>query len=358
MKELPLPRPDLEDLAPYRSSDVRAGRIFLHANENPYALPKGVMAEILDAAAGLELNRYPDPDPRELARELAVYVGVDPEWVWIGDGSNEVLLQACLAYGGPVRTALLFEPTYVMHHRQARMAGTAVEVCRRTADFEIDLDDALAAIERTAPDIVFVCTPNNPTGTMTPVANTRRIAEAAPGLVVVDEAYFEFCGLTIVPKLPELPNVLVVRTMSKAFRLAGVRLGYGIADPRLLEPMRAVRMPYAQSSFTQAAALIAVRRRAEVLGMVPDLIVERERIAAALEKVSGIEVFRSGANFVMFRHPRAAALVRSLADKGIVVRDFTHLPGCEGCLRVTAGRPEENDAFLDTVADLAEGAGE
>lgn len=348
--KLPRPRPDLEGLAPYRSSDTARGRIFLHANENPYALPDAVMDEILDAAAQLELNRYPDPDPRELVRELAAYAGVDPEWVWIGDGSNEVLLQSCLAYGGPGRSALLFEPTYRMHHRQARMAGTAVEVCSRTSDFSIEIAGALEAIERRGPDIVFVCTPNNPTGTVTPIEDVKRIAQTAPGLMVVDEAYFEFSGETIVPDLSELPNVMAVRTMSKAFRLAGVRLGYGIADPRLLEPMRAVRMPYAQSSFTQGAALIVLRRRAEVLDKVPALIAERERLAAGLAKIAGVDVFPSGANFVMFRHPDAAAAVAALAKRDIVVRDFTHLPGCEGCLRVTAGLPEENNAFLEVVS--------
>jgi len=348
----PEPRPDLDKLQPYRSSETAGGRIFLHANENPYPLPSEVTEEILDAAASLELNRYPDAEPRELIDEIATYAGVDPSWVWIGDGSNEVLLQSCLAYGGPGRTALLFEPTYVMHQRQARMAGTDVAVARRDGDFTIAVTEALGAIERVRPDIVFVCSPNNPTGTVTAVPDIRQIAAASPGLVVVDEAYFEFSNLSLVPYLADHPNAMVVRTLSKAFRLAGVRLGYGIASPELLEQLRRVRMPYAQSSFTQVAATIVLRHREKVLEVVAGIASERDRLAAALEDMEGVDVFPGGANFVFFRHPDPTGLLSALAQQGIVIRDFGHLDGCENCLRVTAGRPDENDAFLEVAATL------
>ncbi len=347
----PRPRPDLEDLQPYRSSETAGGRIFLYANENPYPLPTEIAEELFEAASWLELNRYPS-EPHELRGELATYAGVDPSWVWLGDGSNEVLLQACLAYGGPGRTALVFEPTYVMHHRQARMAGTNVSVARRRSDFAIDIDDALRSIQRDRPDVVFVCSPNNPTGTLTPLEDVRRIAAAAPGLVLVDEAYFEFSGVTLVPYLAEHPNVVVVRTLSKAFRLAGVRLGYGIASPDVLEHMLRVRMPYAQSAFTLLAATIVLKHREKVLEAVSTLVAERDRIAVALALVPGVEVFEGAANFVFFRHAAAARLLSGLAERGIVIRDFTHLAGCENCLRVTAGAPEENDAFLEATAAL------
>jgi len=339
----PRPRPDLEGLAPYSTSDTAQGRIWLHANENPYPLPKAVMDEIVSETSRLQLNRYPDGDAgAQLVRELASYAGVDPEWIWVGDGSNEVLLQSCLAYGGPGRTALLFEPTYRMHYRQARMAGTRTEISLRRADFTIDADGAVAVIERDQPDVVFLCSPNNPTGTITPRDHIVRIASAASGLVVVDEAYYEFCGETVVPE--HVDNVIVVRTMSKAFRLAGLRLGYGIAHPDVLAGMRSVRMPYAQSSFTQAAALVVLKRRDEVLDKVDAVVSERERVARSLSDVA--DVFPSGANFVLFRPPDAAAVLEALAAKGIVIRDFRTLPGAEGCLRVTIGTPDENDEFL------------
>ena len=345
----PTPRPELAELTPYRTSDPASGRILLHANENPYPPPDDVVEEIYETARRHSLNRYPAP-ARELVEELAAYAGVDPSWIWVGDGSNEVLLQACLAYGGPGRSALLFEPTYVMHNRQARMAGTDTISSRREPDFAIDPYAAVEAIDGTQPDVVFVCTPNNPTGTMTPLDDVRRIVDASPGLVLIDEAYFEFCGQSFVGELERYPNVLVVRTFSKAFRLAAVRLGYGIAHPQLLEEMSRVRMPYGQSAFTVAAATVAIRRRDELLDVVPKVVAERDRIADALARVDGLEVFPSGANFVMFRHSRSAALVSALTARGIVIRDFSHLEGCEGCLRVTVGTPEENDEFLAVVA--------
>jgi histidinol-phosphate aminotransferase len=348
----PQPRPDLDKLQPYRSSETAGGRIFLHANENPYGLPDEVMAEIVEAASALELNRYPDPEPTELIAEVATYVGVDPSWVWIGDGANEVLLQSCLAYGGPGRTALLFEPTYVMHQRQALMAGTEIIADRRRSDFSIDIELELERIESVRPDVVFVCSPNNPTGTVTPIDHIRALADAAAGLVVVDEAYFEFSGVSLVPYLAEHPNALIVRTLSKAFRLAGIRLGYGIASPDLLEQMRRVRMPYGQSSFTQTAATIVLRHREKVLEVVARIASERDRLAAALEDIDGVDVFPGGANFVFFRHPDPTGLLSALAERGIVIRDFGYLDGCENCLRVTAGRPDENDAFLEVAAAL------
>jgi len=350
--KLPIPRPDLEKLEPYRSSELRGGRIFLHANENPYPPPDEVIEEIFEAASKIELNRYPDPQAGELIAEISEYADVDTEWVWVGDGSNEVLLQACLAYGGPGRTAMLFDPTYVMHQRQSRMAGMEVVSVRRSEDFVIDIDKAIAEIASVRPDIVFVCTPNNPTGTVTATGDVRRIAEATEGLVVVDEAYYEFVGQTMVPELGDLPNVLVARTLSKAFRLASVRLGYGIGTPEVLEQLRRVRMPYAQSAFTLLAATIAMRRRDKMLPIVDQIVAERDRLFAELAAVPRVDVFPSGANFVLFRHPEAAWLIGELAERGIVIRDFTHLPGCENCLRVTAGLPEENDSFLEVVKTM------
>jgi histidinol-phosphate aminotransferase len=351
----PRGRPELEDLAPYKTSDVASGRIFLHANENPFPPPDGVLDEIYATARKRDLNRYPDARADELVAELASYAGVDASQIWVGDGANEVLLQACLAYGGPGRKAMLFTPTYPMHYRQPRMAGTDLITVPRDGDMTVDAYIAVEAIDATQPDIVFLCTPNNPTGTVIPLEDIQRIAETAPGLVIVDEAYHEFCGETFVGELPRFDNVLVVRTMSKAFRLASVRLGYGIANPGLLEEMRRVRMPYGQSAFTQIAATIALRRRDELLETVDVLMSERERMAAELRASS--EVYPSGANFLLFRHPDAEGLLRALGEREIVIRDFRTLEGCEGCLRVSVGTPEENDEFLDVLASLPDGPG-
>ena len=347
----PRPRPELADLTPYKTSDVATGRIWLHANENPYPPPDDVVAEIFSVARTHELNRYPEPGTA-LAEELAAYAGVDTSQIWIGDGSNEVLLQACLAFGGPDRKALVFEPTYRMHYRQARMAGTDVVIAERGSDFAIDPYAACEAIEAEQPDIVFVCSPNNPTGTVTPIADIERIADCAPGLVIVDEAYFEFSKSTFLDVLPKHDNVMVVRTMSKAFRLAAVRLGYGIANADLLNELARVRMPYAQSAFTQTAALVALRNRDVLLEKVPELISQRDRLASHMSG-RGIQVYGSGGNFLLFRHADPQALLDALATRGVVIRDFRTLPGAEGCLRVSVGTPEQNDEFLSAVDEVA-----
>lgn len=348
----PRPRPDLEGVHPYRTAASSTGRILLHANENPYPLPADVHRELVASIGAATLNRYPDPEASGLVRELAAYAGVDPEWIWTGVGSNEVLLHACLAYGGAARTAVIFEPTYRMHYRQAQAAGTRVEIAWRRDDFTLDVGHALETIERLQPEIVFLCTPNNPTGTVTPAPDVRRIAAACPGLLILDEAYYEFSNETFVGELGDHPNVLVVRTLSKAFRVAGLRVGYGIAHPELLAPFRSVRMPYATSTIAQAVAEVIVRRRGEVLEPVQGIVAERERLAAELAALEGVEVFPSGANFLLFRHPEAPRLVRGLAEQGIVVRDFTDLAGCENGVRVTVGTPEHNDALLQGVAGL------
>jgi len=351
MRRPPLPRPDLDDLRAYSTSSTTGGEVFLHANENPYPLPDSIAGEIAGRVRELELNRYPDPSARGLREALADYAGVDASWVWPGTGSNEVLLQACLAYGGPGRTAMLFEPTYRMHHRQARIAGTSVVDVPRRPDFSIDVETALASIEAREPDVIFLCSPNNPTGTLTALEDVRAIAAAAPGLVVLDEAYFEFCGVTLVPELPTYPNVVVVRTLSKAFRLAGARIGYLIGGPEVLEPLERVRMPYSVSAPAQAIAEVVLAHRDEVLACVPEIVSERDRISAALAELPGMEVFGSASNSILFRHPDAAGLFKALVGAGIVVRDFTTLRGCEGCLRVTVGLPEQNDAFLETLRE-------
>lgn len=348
----PAPRSDLADVTPYRTSDLEDGEVLLYANENPYPLPEAVMRTVRDAVASLELNRYPAPDPAALRGELAGHVGAGPGWIWVGTGSNEVLLQACLAYGGAGRTALLFGPTYEMHHRQARVAGTEVVfAARRERDFSIDVDAAIDRIERDAPEIVFVCSPNNPTGTLTPMSDIRRIVEAASGLVVLDEAYAEFSGASFVAELGDHPNVLCVRTLSKAFRLAGLRVGYGVASPELLEAFARVHMPYSVSAVAQAVALAVLRHRSEVLEPVAAIVAERDRITRTLADFPGVEAFDSAANFVLFRVPEADRVFAALAEKGVVLRNFTTKPGCQDCLRVTVGLPEENEAFLRAFAD-------
>jgi histidinol-phosphate aminotransferase len=350
-RKRPDPRPEIGALRPYRPA-AKLPEVRLHANENPFPLPAEVMDEIAAAVRELPLNRYPDPEATELRAELGAYVGLDPAWIWPGTGSNEILLNACLAYGGPGRTALLFTPTYAMHRLQATIAGLTVRTVARRDNFTLDIDAALSAISELAPEIVFVCTPDNPTGVLTFPEDIVRIADVAPGLVIVDEAYHEFAGVTLADRLDDYGNVIVVRTMSKAFGMAGARMGYALAQPDTLEPLVAVRMPYGQSALNQAAAVVALRHRDKILEAVQLLVGERDRVIEALRKMDGVTVFPSLANFVLFRPPDAASMLAGLADRGVAVRDMSHIEGCEGCLRVTTGTPDENDRFLQAGAEL------
>ncbi|HVL80906.1 MAG TPA: histidinol-phosphate transaminase [Actinomycetota bacterium] len=347
----PDPRPEIAALRPYRPS-AQVPPVRLHANESPLPPPKDVLDEVLDAIAGIELNRYPDPEALELRYELAAYTGLERDWIWTGTGSNEILLNACLAYGGAGRTALLFAPTYAMHRLQATVAGMRIETVPRRDNFLLDLEASLEAIDRLRPEIVFVCTPDNPTGAITFPEDIAALAHAAPGLVVVDEAYYEFAGVTFTDHLQEFGNVIVVRTLSKAFGLAGARIGYALAQPDTLAPLLAVRMPYGLSALAQVTGVTVLRHRERLLENVQLLVTERDRLIAELESMDGITAYPSLANFVLFRAPDADAVVSGLAARGIAVRDMTHIEGGDGCVRVTAGMPEQNDAFLAGLREL------
>jgi histidinol-phosphate aminotransferase len=337
--------------------------VALNTNENSYPVPAVVAdamaAAVAEVAAGL--NRYPDREFTRLREALAAYLSrsgttVLPEQVWAGNGSNEVLLHLLQAFGGPGRTALGFTPAYSMHPIITTTTGTTwVDGMRGVPGggaFDLDPDSAVAQVERYLPDVVFLCSPNNPTGTALGLDVVEAAHDAAPdALVVVDEAYAEFArpgtpsALTL---LAGRPRLVVTRTMSKAFALAGGRLGYLAADPALVDALRLVRMPYHLSTPTQAVALAALAHAdlmLETVGVVKD---QRDRIVEELTRL-GLEPVPSDANFVLFGHlDDAAATWRALLDRGVLVRDV----GIPHYLRVTAGTPEETTAFLDALADL------
>ncbi|NJP67058.1 histidinol-phosphate transaminase [Streptomyces spiramenti] len=357
--DLPV-RPELRGKSPYGAPQLDVP-VRLNTNENPYPLPEelvGRIAErVTEAARGL--NRYPDRDALELRAALARYLTattghpVATESVWAANGSNEVLQQLLQAFGGPGRTALGFEPSYSMHGLIARGTGTSWVAAGRGADFELDAGTARRAIAEHRPDVVFVCTPNNPTGTAVPAETVLAVHDAAqqvrPTLVVVDEAYVEFShGTSLLPLIEGRPNLVVSRTMSKAFGAAGLRLGYLAAHPAVVEAVQLVRLPYHLSAVTQATALAALEHTDTLLRYVDRLRAERDRLVVEL-RAAGCEVTDSDANFVQFGNfdgPGGAAEVwRLLLDHGVLVRDN----GVPGRLRVTAGTPEENDAFLDAV---------
>ena len=326
---------------------------FINTNENSYRLPDEVVASIekaLSAVVG-DLNRYPDRDARPLRADLAGYLGhgLDLSQVWPANGSNEVLQQLLQAFGGPGRTALGFTPAYSMHPILCAGNGTQWIDGARGTDFDLTADLAVEQIRLNRPDIVFVCSPNNPTGTAVGADVLAAIAEVAPGIVIVDEAYAEFArdpGATALNLLPGRPRVVVTRTMSKAFGLAGARLGYLAADPSVVEALQLVWLPYHLSSLTQAAARAALGHADRLLATVDEIKRQRDRLVDGIGAL-GLSVAPSDANFVLFGGlGDSTAVWESLADKGVLIRDV----GIPGGLRVTAGTPAETSAFLEALA--------
>lgn len=357
--DLPV-RGELRGKSPYGAPQLDVP-VRLNTNENPYPLPEPLVERIAERVreAARHLNRYPDRDAVELRTGLAAYLTktaghpVALDNVWAANGSNEVIQQLLQTFGGPGRTALGFEPSYSMHALIARGTGTGWISGPRGEDFSLDLPAAEKAIAERRPDVVFVTTPNNPTGNAVPAEAVLALYEAAqaakPSMVVVDEAYVEFShGDSLLPLLDGRPHLVISRTMSKAFGAAGLRLGYLAAHPAVVDAVQLVRLPYHLSAVTQATALAALEHTDTLLGYVEQLKAERDRLVAELRAL-GHEVTDSDANFVQFgRFQDSHAVWRQILDRGVLVRDN----GVPGWLRVTAGTPAENDAFLDAVRDI------
>ncbi|MEU6475722.1 histidinol-phosphate transaminase [Streptomyces sp. NPDC047017] len=357
--DLPV-RDELRGKSPYGAPQLDVP-VRLNTNENPYPLPDELVERITERvrAAARDLNRYPDRDAVELRTALARYLTdsgghrVGVENVWAANGSNEVIQQLLQAFGGPGRTAIGFEPSYSMHALIARSTGTGWISGPRGTDFTIDPAAAARAITEHRPDVVFITSPNNPTGTAVAPETVLALYEAAqavkPTMVVLDEAYVEFShGASLLPLLAGRPCLVVSRTMSKAFGAAGLRLGYLAAHPAVVDALQLVRLPYHLSAVTQATALAALEHTGTLLKYVEQLKDERDRLVREL-RATGYDVTESDANFIQFgRFADAHDAWRRILDRGVLVRDN----GVPGWLRVTAGTPAENDAFLDAVRDL------
>ncbi len=358
LADLPL-RENLRGTSPYGAPQLDVP-VRLNTNENPHPPSRALVDDVAESvrAAAANLHRYPDRDAVALRSDLAGYlsgrtgVAVGLENVWAANGSNEILQQLLQAFGGPGRSAIGFVPSYSMHPIIADGTQTRWIEARRAADFSLDVDAAVDAIRCEAPDVVFVTSPNNPTGQSLSLADLRRLLEAMTGgVLIVDEAYGEFSAQpSAVGLLSEYPSRLIVsRTMSKAFAFAGGRLGYLVAAPAVIEAVLLVRLPYHLSALTQAAARAALRHADETLASVAALVAERARVSAALRDM-GFRVVPSDANFVLFgEFGDAAAAWQHYLEHGVLIRDV----GIPGHLRVTIGLPQENDAFLTASRRLA-----
>jgi histidinol-phosphate aminotransferase len=349
VRALPL-RADLVGLTPYGAPQVDVP-VRLNTNENPWPPPPALVDDIgtTVAAQAATVHRYPDREAVALRTALAGYLGVAPEQVWAANGSNEVLQQLLQAFGGPGRTALGFEPSYSMHRLIALGTATGWVAGARGADFSLDAESAARQVREHRPDVVFLCSPNNPTATALDPAVVEAVYATAPGIVVVDEAYAEFSHRpSLLALLAGRERLVVTRTMSKAFAFAGARVGYLAADPAVLDALRLVRLPYHLSALTQAAALAALRHAAETLATVERVKEQRDRIVRELA-ASGCDVVPSDANFVLFgRFADQRKVWDALLERGVLVRDV----GLPGWLRVSAGLPAEVDAFLAAMEEV------
>ena len=352
--DTPPVRADLNDLTPYGAPQIDVP-VRLNTNENPYPPSPALVRWIADAVAeaAASLNRYPDRDAVELRKDLADYLGhgLTGAHLWAANGSNEVIQQVQQAFGGPRRRALGFDPGYSMHSLIARVTCTGWISAARDEDFGLDPERAAAVIRRTQPDIVFLTSPNNPTGTAAPMELIEAVCAAAPGLVVIDEAYAEFAregtpsALTLLPRYPAL---VVTRTMSKAFAMAGARIGYLAAAPEVVEKLLLVRLPYHLSAVTQAVARAALALAAEPLATVAKLRTERDGLVAWLRQ-RGLSVADSDANFVLFgEFESRRAVWQGLLDRGVLVREV----GPPRWLRVTVGTPDEMAAFRAALDEV------
>ncbi len=362
LSALPL-RDSLRGRTPYGAPQLDVA-VALNTNENTHPVPEDVhaaiVAEVTEAAR--TLNRYPDREFTALREELARYLGhgLRAEHLWAANGSNEILQQLLQAFGGPGRRLLTFVPTYSMYPLLAAGTDTEFVAGERTADFGLDAASAAEQVRRHRPDVVFLCSPNNPTGTALGLDVVRAVYEATEdhrALVVVDEAYAEFAHAGTASALSLLegrPRLVVSRTMSKAFALAGARLGYFAAAPEVADAVRLVRLPYHLSAVTQATALAALRHSASLLANVEDIKAQRDRIVAGLQEL-GLRPAVSDSNFVFFGGMAdSRAVWEALLARGVLVRDV----GIPGHLRVTAGTEAETTAFLEALAGVvAEGAG-
>ena len=354
MRSICSPAPQLAELEPYDPKYLPA-QAMLSANENPHNVEQEIRREIMGEIKRTPLNRYPDPLANDLRDLIAEANGLDRDQVLVGNGGDELLFNLALAWGGPDRTFLNLPPTFSVYETNARLTKTAVVEIPRNPNFSIDEEAVLARVAQGDIDYTIVTSPNNPTGELANETFILKLLDATDALVLVDEAYFEFSRLTMRPYLAQHKNLVILRTFSKAFSLAGVRMGYLLADAEVIREFIKVRQPYSVDALSQAIAQVVYRRRATFEPGIRAIIEERTRLIDGIKRIPDAVPFPSDANYVLFRVKDAPRIWDSLYSHGVLVRDFSRAPHLENCLRVTVGTPEENNAFLSALRDAVMG---
>lgn len=345
-------RPQVRQLAAYQPEPAGPA-IRLDANESAFDVPPAFKQEICEAFISRAWNRYPDAESRALRQSLAAAERVAPEQLLMGNGSDELIRDLLVCFGGPGTRTVLPLPTFSMYAALTLALGGQVAGVPLRPDWSLDLPGLLAALRQAEARVLFLAAPNNPTGHCAPVAQIEQILKATDRLVVVDQAYRLFADpetSAVTPLLKTYPHLAVMGTFSKAWSLAGLRVGYLIAHPELIETVNRVRLPFNLDAFAQTAAEVVLRHPEAWQGQARLIIAERERVSQALTAFPGVEVFPSQANFLLAKMPRAGRIKARLAERDIAVRGFGGDPALADCLRISIGRPEENDALLRQLA--------
>lgn len=325
--------------------------IKLDANESALNLPEPVQRKLANRLAALPFNRYPEITQYGLRQKIAASVGLAAENVAIGNGSSQLLEALCYVFGGAGRKIVYPTPSFSMYPIYCKLADSLPVPVELEADFSLSPEKVLAAARREQANLIILCTPNNPTGTIMPLAAVEEVVAGAACPVVVDEAYWDFSGVTTVGLLAKYPNLIIARTFSKAYGLASARVGYALASKEIMTALSKVLLPFHINMMSLVAAETVYEARAQFAQVIASTVAERERLAAELGKIAGFRVYPSQTNFLLVKTGMAAELTAKLAARGICIRDFSNAPGLENCLRITVGTVAENDTFLKAVRE-------
>ncbi len=340
----------IRDISPYSVPHIDC-RIKLDGNESPFGLPDDVQSKADRALKEAQVNRYPDPEAEKLIELIAKASEFSKEGILLGNGSDELIGMLITTLANGTGKILCPAPTFSMYKLTGLAMGAEVIEIPLDENFDIDLDNTLKAIEDSDPDIVFLASPNNPTGNMYNNGKIAEIISVAKGVVVVDEAYSDFSGYTFLPLIKECENLIVLRTLSKV-GFAGLRIGILFARDNLAAEINKVRYPYNINSLSQAVAEVVLDSNEFVTENIQLITRERDRVYNAMSSVSGITAYPSDANFIFFKAQDADSLFSQLVEKDILIRNFNKPGRLENCMRVTIGTPEENDAFLAALREI------
>ncbi|HEY2942288.1 MAG TPA: histidinol-phosphate transaminase [Vicinamibacteria bacterium] len=348
-------KPSVRSIAAYTLA-AREAAVKLNQNENPYDLPEAVKRRVLDHALARPWSRYPEFDPRELVGRLAEFAGWKPDGILAGNGSNELIEALLLVTVGPGTRVVIPEPTFTLYALLTKVLGGEAVRVALGPELEYQADELRRVRRELAAPVTVVCSPNNPTGGLLPAEEVSRLCDEGDGLVVVDEAYHEFSGQTVVPLLARHPNLVVLRTFSKAMGLAGLRVGYLLASPEIVREVNKARLPYNLNFFAQAAALAALDEWETLRANVEKIVAAREDLLYRLYRVPGVRPYPSKANFILVELPEAdpRTVFESVYRRGVLVRDVTSYPRLQRCLRVSVGSEPENEAFLSALRHALE----